>query len=86
VETNRRNWKNSRRKVKCGHLSHSLLVALSFSLTRVFYAYLWMQRKHGCWLKVMPPWRLVEPKLKLKPSVNGILRGRRLVRPYRRQV
>jgi len=43
-----------------------------------------MQRKHGYWLKAMQLWRLKELKLKLKLSVNVILRGRRLVRPYRR--
>jgi hypothetical protein len=34
----------------------------------------------------MQLWKLEELKLKLKPSVNGTLRGRKLARPCRRQV
>ncbi|GJM85455.1 hypothetical protein PR202_ga01903 [Eleusine coracana subsp. coracana] len=44
------------------------------------------KREHGCWLKAMQLWKLEKLKLKLKLSVNGILRGRRLVRHCKRQV
>ncbi|TVU29378.1 hypothetical protein EJB05_20942 [Eragrostis curvula] len=44
------------------------------------------KRKHGCWLKVMQLWKLAELRLKPKLSVNGIWRGRKLVRNCKRQM